>query len=71
MADQLWVPPTGLALLRMRAAEQIITLADGSRARVTVDDSGTVFHRERDDGIDALVRPQAVAIRLRPVSPEG
>lgn len=59
----IWTPPTGLALLKHRATEKLVVLPDGRRAKVTVDDSGTVQHTETDDQLDALVRPRTVTIR--------
>lgn len=61
----LWTPPSGLALLKHRAKERTVTLPDGTRAKVTVDDSGTVQHTETDDRLDALVRPKTVTIHVR------
>jgi len=37
----LWLP-SSFNVLRMRATERTVTLRDGRRAKVTVDDSGTV-----------------------------
>lgn len=65
MAADLWVPPTGVALLRHRASERVVTLPSGERVNVTVDDSGTVTHIEHDDRVDAVVRPRTTTIRIR------
>lgn len=63
----LWVPPTGVAVLRHRPAERVVTLESGERVRVTVDDSGTVTHvTHADDRVDAIVRPRSTTIRIRP-----
>lgn len=48
-----------------RKTTRTVTLPNGKRAKVTVDDSGTVMHTETDDGIDAVVRPQSVRIHFR------
>lgn len=61
----LWTPPAGISLLKHRAKERTVTLPDGRRAKVTVDDSGTVQHTETDDQLDAIVRPKTVTIQVR------
>ena len=65
MTGQLWVP-NGFNFLRHRATERTVTLRDGRRAKVTVDDSGTVTQIETDDQLDAIVRPPRVTIQIRP-----
>lgn len=70
MTDQqptpnLWIPPAGVGLLRFRATTRTGTAPNGERAKVVIDDSGTVFHFERNEGIDAVVRPKTVRLRLR------
>ena len=60
----LWTPPR-FNTTRMRARERTVTLPDGRRAKVTVDDSGTVTQIETDDQLDAIVRPKAVTILIR------
>jgi hypothetical protein len=60
----LWTPPP-FNILHHRATERTVTLPDGTRAKVTVDDSGTVQHTETDDRIDAVVTPKAVTIQIR------
>lgn len=62
----LWTPPTGVAQLRMRAKKRTVTLPDGRRALVTVDDSGTVQQTETAEQLDAVVRPRTVTIQIRP-----
>jgi hypothetical protein len=52
-------------VLRMRATERLVTLRDGRRAKVTVDDSGTVTQIESDEQLDAIVRPKTVRL-LKP-----
>lgn len=61
----LWTPPTGVAQLRMRAKKKTVTLPDGRRALITLDDSGTVTQIESAEQLDAIVRPKTVAIRIR------
>jgi hypothetical protein len=63
---ELWTPPTGIAQLRMRAKKRTVTLPNGSRALVTVDDSGTTEHTETSDSLDVVVRPKTVTIQIRP-----
>lgn len=63
-ASGLWVPPS-FALLRHRARERTVTLPDGRRAKITVDDSGTVRHTETDEQLDALVRPKTITLKVR------
>lgn len=65
MADQLWTPPRGVAVLRHHAVKKTVTLPSGERALVTVDDSGTVTQIEHGDVLDAIVRPKTVRIHIR------
>ena len=62
----LWVPPTGVALLRHHPTRRVVTLPTGERVNVTVDDSGTVTHVEHDDRLDAIVRPRSTTVTIRP-----
>lgn len=62
----LWTPPKGVAQLRMRKKRRTVTLPDGRRALVTVDDSETVTHIETADQLDCIVRPKTVTIQIRP-----
>jgi hypothetical protein len=55
----------GLNFLKYRAKKRTVTLPNGKRALVTVDDSGTVTQIERDEGLDAVVRPKTVTIKIR------
>lgn len=69
MADSpLWTPPAGFAFLRHRATKKTVTLNDGRRALVTVDDSGTVTHIETAEQLDAIVRPKTVRILVKKAS---
>lgn len=61
---RLWVPGAP-ALLRHRARKKTVTLPDGTRALVTVDDSGTVTQVESTERLDAIVRPRTVQVQLR------
>lgn len=63
-ASGLWVTEKGFNVLRLRATERTVTLADGRRAKVTVDDSRTVKQIETDDQLDAVVRPRTVRLRI-------
>jgi hypothetical protein len=53
-------------ILRFRARTKTVTLPNGERAKVTIDDSGTVRHVEHGDHIDATVRPNTIRMILRP-----
>jgi hypothetical protein len=53
-------------ILRFRARTRTVTLPNGERAKVTIDDSGTVCHVEHGDHIDATVRPGTIRMVLRP-----
>ncbi|MEV6413835.1 hypothetical protein [Kribbella sp. NPDC051718] len=64
MAD-LWRPPTGVGLLKHHATSKTVTLPDGTRALVTLDDSGTVEHTETPERLDVVVRPRTVRIQIR------
>lgn len=63
---ELWTPPKGVAQLRMRKRQKTVTLPDGRRALITVDDSGTVQQTETAEQLDAVVRPKTVTIQIRP-----
>jgi hypothetical protein len=62
----LWIARTAPAMLRFRARVKTITLPNGERAKVTIDDSGTVRHVEHGDHLDATVRPPSVRLILHP-----
>lgn len=61
--------PHEMYVQRHRARERVVTLADGRRARIQLDDSSTVQHTETDETMDALVRPQTATIRVK-IDPE-
>lgn len=52
------------SFLKMRARHKTITLPSGERAKVTVDDSGTVTHIETSERLDAVARPSTVRLKL-------
>lgn len=59
----LWTP--GTFFPKFRASKKVVTLKDGRRAEVSVDDSGTVTQIETDDQLDAIVRPRSVTVKIR------
>ena len=63
--SELWTPPRGVALLKHHATKRTVTLPNGERALVTVDDSGTVTQVEHGEHLDAIVRPKTVRIQIR------
>lgn len=58
----LWVP---FNILRMRPTERTTTLRDGQRAKVTVDDSGTVTQIETAEQLHGIVTPKTIRLRVR------
>lgn len=62
---EIWTPPRGVGLLRHHAVKKTVTLPDGARALVTIDDSRTVTQVESGDRLDAIVRPRTVRIQIR------
>jgi hypothetical protein len=64
----LWIAET-FNVLRFRARHRTVTLDSGERAKVWIDDSGTVRQVEHGDHLDATVRPRAIRLALRPVTP--
>lgn len=54
-----------VGLLRHRPKVRTITLPNGERAKVTIDDSGTVKHIEHGDVLDAVVRPKTIRFKLK------
>lgn len=62
----LYVARAAPAFLRFRAKTRTVTLPNGERAKVTIDDSGTVRHVEHGDHLDATVRPASIRLVLRP-----
>lgn len=51
--------------LKKRARTRTVTLPSGERAKVTVDDSGTVTHIETDNRLDAVASPDTIRLELR------
>lgn len=56
--------------LRFRPKVKTVTLPNGERAKVTFemtskDNQSSVTHIERNDGIDAIVRPKPILLRVR------
>jgi len=68
----LWVAPN-FGFLRMRRRSKTVTLPNGERAKITVDESGIVRQIEHGDVLDGTVRPPAIEMELRPrlVAPYG
>jgi hypothetical protein len=64
----LYIARVAPSFLRFRAKTRTITLPNGERAKVTIDDSGTVRHVEHGDHLDATVRPNTVRMVFRPES---
>jgi glucose/arabinose dehydrogenase len=62
----LYIARTAPAFLRFRAKTTTVTLPNGERAKVTIDDSGTVRHVEHGEHLDATVRPNTIRMVLRP-----
>lgn len=61
----LWVAPN-FGFLKMRKRERTVTLPNGERAKVTIDDSGTVKQVEHGDVLDGYVTPQPIRLKLAP-----
>ena len=59
--------PSGLLLYspKHKATERVVTLPNGQRARVTIDDSGTVKHIEDNDSLSATVIPRTTVYKIR------
>lgn len=60
----LWLP-SSFNVLRMRPTERSTTLRDGQRAKVTVDDSGTVTQIETAEQLHGIVTPKTIRLRVR------
>jgi hypothetical protein len=65
----LWVPKA-LAFLKLRPVVRTVTLPNGERAKVTFEptsrhNESSVTHIERDEGIDAVVRPKVMRYHLK------
>jgi len=64
--EKLYIPRLVPPSFKFRAKEKTVTLPNGKRAKITVDDSGTVAHREQDETLDATVRPRTIKVHVRP-----
>jgi hypothetical protein len=53
------------SFLRLRKRERTVTLPSGERAKVTVDDSGTVTQIETNEQLHGIVTPKTITIRSR------
>jgi hypothetical protein len=72
MSGELWKPPTGISLLRMRRQEKAIRDGHGRVVgRVYIDDSGRVRQVESDNRLDAQVMPTTIERSLAPKGPGG
>jgi hypothetical protein len=65
----LWVPKQ-VNVTKLRPRVRTVTLPDGQRAKATYeptsgDGKSAVIHIERAEGIDAVVRPKQVLLRVR------
>lgn len=65
--EKLEKRPSGLLVFSRnhKATERIIELPNGKRARLWIDDSGTVRQIEEDHRLHAAVRPNVVQYKLR------
>ncbi len=68
----LWVAPN-FGFLKMRKRSKTVTLPNGERAKITVDESGIVRQIEHGDVLDGIVRPHSIDLELKPrlVAPYG
>lgn len=57
--------PHGFSFAENRRSTRTVTLRTGERAKVTVDDSGTVMQIETTERMDAVVRPKSVRLKFR------
>lgn len=62
----LWLP-SSFNVLRMRPTERTTTLRDGQRAKVTVDDSGTVTQIETAEQLHGIVAPKTIRLKVRSI----
>lgn len=68
MTSKLWKPgdPMPEAFVKKHyARERVVTLPDGRRAKVWIDDSRTVKQTETDETLDATVRPRTIRIKVQ------
>ena len=68
LGNGLWVPKQ-INVARLRPVVRTVTLRNGERAKVTTEPTGhegsSVTHIERADGVDAVVRPKHILLRVR------
>ena len=71
-AAGLWIAPN-FNFLKFRRRSKTVTLPNGERAKITVDDSGIVRQVEHGDILDGIVRPHPILMELKPrmVAPRG
>lgn len=60
--QRLWTP---FNHLRLRRREKTVTLPNGERAKVWVDDSGTVTQIETAERLDGIVRPKTLRLVVK------
>jgi hypothetical protein len=63
----LWIAPN-FAFLKYRKREKTVTLPNGERAKITIDDSGIVKQVEHGDHLDGYARPDPIRLALKPFS---
>jgi hypothetical protein len=68
----LWIAPN-FGFLRHRKRSKTVTLPNGERAKITVDDSGIVEQVEHGEVLDGTVRPKPILMELKPrlIAPYG
>ena len=64
VTTELFLPRLIPASFKYRKQEKMVTLPNGKKAKITVDDSGTVAHREQDESLDATVRPKSIKVQI-------
>lgn len=57
-APMMWVR-------RFYPREKVVTLVDGRRARIHVDETKSVKHTETDETLDCLVRVKPIVLKIR------
>lgn len=50
---------------KFKASERVVTLPNGQKVRVSIDDSRTVAQIEEDERLHAVVRPRTQTIKIR------
>ena len=68
-SPKLWTPSKAIFGPRKYIArERIVTLPNGERVRVSVDDSDTVTQIEHEHTLDAVVRPKTIKIKVKRIT---